>query len=124
MLASRMFRGVAATAVTAATAAGLYAYSTQASKRLPNALNPGEFVAFTLRQVIPLSENSALFRFELPAGTQLGLTTTSCLVTRTMEDGKAVVRPYTPIESPAPGTFDLCVKQYPEGTYLMRFGLL
>ena len=53
---------------------------------------------------------------------ELGLPTTSCVVTR-LANGKkddgtenVVIRPYTPIEWPDhPNTFDLVVKQYPTG---------
>lgn len=105
-----------------------YYYSTL-SKTTPKqalaALNSKEFKAFTLKEILPVNHNTAIFRFQLPGeATELGLPTTSCIVTRfqdgTKEDGSPnfVIRPYTPVEDSglkSKGLFDLIIKKYPNG---------
>ncbi|TPX30386.1 hypothetical protein SmJEL517_g06038 [Synchytrium microbalum] len=86
------------------------------------ALDGESFVGFKLQKVTTLNHNTARFSFAFPAGTtDLGLPTASCLVvkfalpTNEGEKPKNVIRPYTPIHSETPGTFDLLVKKYPGG---------
>ncbi|KAJ3072625.1 NADH-cytochrome b5 reductase [Quaeritorhiza haematococci] len=113
-----------------AAAAGGYYYtrgfasSAQTPAELKKALNKDEFVSFKLLEAIPLTHNTKRFRFELPAGYELGLPTASCVVTRFQDGVKQngspnyVIRPYTPVENvtnPGCGYFDLVVKRYPNG---------
>ncbi|KAJ3284073.1 NADH-cytochrome b5 reductase [Borealophlyctis nickersoniae] len=105
-----------------------YGYSSPHGKRLLNptpALEKDKFVAFTLKEIIPVNHNTKKFRFVLPDGTtELGLPTASAVVTKFVKGQKAdgspinVIRPYTPLEDPADGYtghFDLLVKHYPNG---------
>lgn len=81
------------------------------------ALKPTEFQPFTLASSTDISPNTRLLRFYLPREFQtLGMSVASCLVTRAEIDGKAIIRPYTPVSSESTrGTFDLIVKTYPQG---------
>eukprot|EP00667_Euglena_gracilis_P017503 EG_transcript_18452 len=82
----------------------------------PKAFRPDVFVPFKLLESIPLSRDSALFRFELPPETpEMGLPVASCIVTRYKQaEGEYVIRPYTPTTlDDTKGHFDLVVKKYP-----------
>ncbi|ORZ31098.1 NADH-cytochrome b5 reductase [Catenaria anguillulae PL171] len=86
---------------------------------LPAPLSPDEFRAFKVREIQPISHNTALYRFELPHPEQtIGMPTTSFVLTKFTPAGsdKPVVRPYTPTNTDdAKGHFDLVVKTYPNG---------
>jgi cytochrome-b5 reductase len=83
------------------------------------ALHPNEFRRFKLREIERISYNTARYRFDLPKSDDvLGLTVASCLVVRAPigENGKDVIRPYTPVTLiDQHGFFDLLVKSYPLG---------
>ncbi|KAL1916408.1 uncharacterized protein VTP21DRAFT_5599 [Calcarisporiella thermophila] len=82
------------------------------------ALNPEEFTPFKLREVHDVNYNTKLFRFDLPEQDQvLGLHVASCVLTRfPQENGKYVVRPYTPTsDEDQKGFFDLIIKKYKDG---------
>jgi len=91
-------------------------------------LSPTEFRSFKLGNVEQLSHNTAVYRFVLPSPhAVVGLPTASFLLVRAPigEEGKPVVRPYTPISAPdARGHFDLLVKTYPTGTMSRHFAKL
>ncbi|KEG12168.1 putative NADH-cytochrome b5 reductase [Trypanosoma grayi] len=74
-----------------------------------------EFRPFTLINFYDESYNARVFRFALPeADMPLSLEVASCITARYVnEEGKDVVRPYTPINrSDQRGYFDLIVKRY------------
>lgn len=79
-----------------------------------SALSPSEFRSVKLGNVEQLSHNTAVYRFLLPSPQAVvGLPTASFLLVRAPigDEGKPVVRPYTPISAPdARGHFDLLVK--------------
>jgi len=83
------------------------------------ALNAEKFKPFKLLEVYDVSHNTRKYRFELEDPNQkLGLNVASCLVVSAPigENGKAVVRPYTPVSDPEDrGFFDLVIKTYPQG---------
>ncbi|KAI9097285.1 hypothetical protein DFS34DRAFT_621124 [Phlyctochytrium arcticum] len=124
---------VALVALTGAIG-GAYYYSQQGEnlvkKVAPSstpvpALDGQNFKAFKLEKIFDVNHNTKKYRFALPDhATELGLPTTSCVVTKfvdgTKPDGKpnVVIRPYTPIEDPADGYtghFDMVIKKYPNG---------
>ena len=80
------------------------------------ALDPRQFRKFKLLSIHPVSDDTKLFRFEIPADyAELGLTPASCIVTRYyLGQGDFVIRPYTPTTTnDTKGHFDLVVKKYP-----------
>ncbi|KAF7337563.1 NADH-cytochrome b5 reductase [Mycena sanguinolenta] len=103
-----------------------YTYATRSGAvpvALPSALNPEEFVSFTLKKVVPYNHNSSTFIFELPPKTSSKLPVASCVVVQAAEPealqdkkGKPVIRPYTPISS-ADNTGELVflIKKYETG---------
>ncbi|KAI8360557.1 hypothetical protein B0O80DRAFT_206679 [Mortierella sp. GBAus27b] len=82
-----------------------------------SALNPKEFVDFKLKNVQKLTHNTSRFTFELQQGQNLGLDVASCVVTKFVgEDGKPVIRPYTPTsDADLTGSFDFVIKRYEGG---------
>jgi len=121
-----IFAGVVAGAAAGAYAYGYYdsdghlqrnTFPSLAAEEVPTALNPNDFLPFTLKEKIVLNHDTRIFRFALQPKQKLGLPVASCLVTRTQgADGKPVIRPYTPItKEDTLGYFDLLVKVYPEG---------
>lgn len=91
--------------------------SATAAPAHPAAFSASEFRSFPLIAKTELTHDTASFRFALPDGHVMGMPTASCIVVRaTNAEGKAVVRPYTPVSSDATvGTFDLVIKTYPKG---------
>lgn len=84
---------------------------------IASALDPNAFVDFKLKSIHPETHNTSRFTFELEEGQTLGMNVTSCVVTKFVkEDGKPVIRPYTPVsDSDQTGSFDFVIKRY-EGT--------
>ncbi|KAF9419553.1 NADH-cytochrome b5 reductase [Podila epigama] len=82
-----------------------------------SALDPNAFVDFKLKRVEPLSANTSKFVFELGKDQILGMDVTSCVVTKFVkEDGKPVIRPYTPTsDADQTGEFDFVIKRYEGG---------
>ncbi|KAJ1920357.1 hypothetical protein H4219_001332 [Mycoemilia scoparia] len=95
------------------------ASGSKAGRELRTALDPSKFTSFKLKEVQPITGDTSLFRFELDADQKLGMTVTSCLLTKAppqKEGGKAVIRPYTPTsEEDTAGYFDLIIKKYNNG---------
>jgi len=83
------------------------------------ALNPDQFQDFTLSEIYPVSHNTNRLRFKHSDHKHvLGLDVASCIVVKAPigENGKDVIRPYTPTSSKNDrGFFDLVVKEYPQG---------
>lgn len=75
-------------------------------------MDPKSFKPFKLAEIHPVNHNTKIFRFALDSPDQeLGLPVASCIVTRTIgEDGKPIIRPYTPLAGDAKGYFDLLIK--------------
>jgi cytochrome-b5 reductase len=92
------------------------------------ALDPKNFKKFTLQEIYPISHNTRRYRFGLEHEDQkLGLNVASCLVVKAPigENGKDVIRPYTPVsDTEDKGFFDLVVKSYPNGVMSKHFGSL
>ncbi|KAF9348326.1 NADH-cytochrome b5 reductase [Mortierella sp. AD094] len=84
---------------------------------ISSALDPNAFVDFKLKKVQKLTHNTSRFTFELEEGQNLGLDVASCVVTKFVkEDGKAVIRPYTPTsDADQTGSFDFVIKHYETG---------
>lgn len=84
---------------------------------IASALDPNAFVDFKLKSVHPVTPNTSKFTFELKDGQTLGMDVTSCVVTKFVkEDGKPVIRPYTPTsDADQTGSFEFVIKRY-EGT--------
>lgn len=85
----------------------------------PSAFSPAEFRAFPLVMKQQITHDTNLYRFALPSPQHvMGMPVASCVVTKAPgEDGKPVIRPYTPVSSDAEdrGHFDLIIKVYPDG---------
>ncbi|PRP87281.1 hypothetical protein PROFUN_01543 [Planoprotostelium fungivorum] len=116
-------------AATAVAAGALYAYNADAKEEekqdVKKALNPKDFKPFTVTEVVPYNYNSKLIRFELKDDEILGLDVASALVVRAPigEDGKQVIRPYTPIsDNDDRGHWDLLVKVYEKGVMSKHLG--
>jgi len=88
---------------------------------ITSALDPNAFVDFKLKSVQKLTPNTSRFTFELGQGQNLGLDVASCVVTKfASEDGKPVIRPYTPTSAAdRTGSFDFVIKHY-EGTFCVH----
>ncbi|KAL1920252.1 uncharacterized protein VTP21DRAFT_1398 [Calcarisporiella thermophila] len=89
-------------------------------------LNPNEFQKFPLIEKIPISHNTAVYRFgfEHPDDI-LGLPIGQHISVMAEIDGKQVIRSYTPTSSDDnPGYFDLLVKSYPTGNISKLIGKL
>lgn len=101
-------------AVTFAASAFMMTSVTQCQD---GALNPTEWRSFRVTQVDQVTHNVSRIQFALPnASDKIGMPIASCLVARATIDGKAVIRPYTPVTSQNErGTFDLVVKGYEQG---------
>ncbi|KAF8988329.1 NADH-cytochrome b5 reductase [Podila verticillata] len=84
---------------------------------IAHALDPNAFVDFKLKRVEKLTPNTSRFVFELAENQALGLNVTSCVVTKFIkEDGKPVIRPYTPTsDHDHVGEFDFVIKRYENG---------
>ena len=116
---------VAAGPAALATAAGISYYFPPAQAAAPApGLDPKNWTPLKLVEAVPLTENTAIYRFAFadPEATS-GMTVASCLLTKApigseKPDGSRanVLRPYTPMSRPnAKGYLDLAVKVYPEG---------
>ncbi|KAM0752125.1 ferredoxin reductase-like protein [Meredithblackwellia eburnea MCA 4105] len=87
------------------------------------ALNPEAFTNFKLEKVEKYNHNTSTFTFALPEGTTSGIKIASALVIKSAtephaldKDGKAVIRPYTPVSTPnVVGRLELLIKHYPGG---------
>jgi len=118
---SKYYAGLAAAILGAAAITG-YAVLQMGDKptHAPVALNQDEFRAFEVIEVADVTPNTRRIRFALPSKNHvLGLPVASCIVTRANigENGKPVIRPYTPVtnDKKDKGHFDLVVKTYPTG---------
>eukprot|EP00301_Raphidiophrys_heterophryoidea_P019712 c4589_g1_i1.p1 GENE.c4589_g1_i1~~c4589_g1_i1.p1 ORF type:complete len:303 (+),score=65.95 c4589_g1_i1:46-909(+) len=74
-------------------------------------------VLFKLREVIPITHNTKIYRFSLPSPTsRLGLPVGKHFTTHAVINGEEVSRPYTPTTSDHErGYVDLLIKVYPNG---------
>ena len=79
-------------------------------------LNPIHFKPFTVVSTNRVSHNTALVRFEIPSGRDLGLSVGRHVSVMAHINGQKVIRPYTPTSSPdTKGYFELMVKKYHDG---------
>ncbi|KAN0060931.1 NADH-cytochrome b5 reductase [Thecaphora frezii] len=86
------------------------------------ALNKDAFTEFTLKEIKPYNHDSATYIFELPDGKKPGMSVASAVVFKAVgdglkdENGKDVIRPYTPVSSPdTAGHIDFLIKRYENG---------
>ena len=63
----------------------------------PAALSGDEFRNFKLSEIKKVNHNTSSFTFDLPEGTSSGLTVASALVTKAVEEGKAVGKNGKPV---------------------------
>ena len=79
---------------------------------------PTTWEPFRVRSVEQVNHDTAVFTFELPEGTTLGLPVCGCLLVLAPgreHGGGDAVRPYTPVSPPwMTGGFELIVKRYAE----------
>lgn len=79
-------------------------------------LNPATFRAFKLQEIILVSHNTKLFRFEIPQSKSIGLGIGRHISVRADIAGNNVIRAYTPTSHPnQTGHFDLLIKTYETG---------
>ncbi|CUA75036.1 hypothetical protein RSOLAG22IIIB_01674 [Rhizoctonia solani] len=86
--------------------------------QLVTALDSADFRDFPLKEVIRYNHNTAKFVFALPEGSASLLPVASAIYVKGPDDneGKPVVRPYTPVSAPhTPGELALVIKRYPDG---------
>ncbi|XP_006025868.1 NADH-cytochrome b5 reductase-like isoform X1 [Alligator sinensis] len=90
--------------------------SKQKEQSCNSELNPDTFTAFSINSVEQLTQDTYLYRFELPENSSLGLSLGQHVVLRGEVNGLEVQRAYTPI-SPvnAEGYFDVLIKCYASG---------
>ncbi|XP_019356808.1 PREDICTED: NADH-cytochrome b5 reductase-like isoform X1 [Gavialis gangeticus] len=90
--------------------------SKQKEQSCNSELNPDTFTAFNINSVEQLTQDTYLYRFELPENSSLGLSLGQHVVLRGEVNGLEVQRAYTPI-SPvnAEGYFDVLIKCYASG---------
>lgn len=106
-----------------AAAPGVKAAAAAPKEPIASALDPNAFVDFKLKSVQHVTPNTSKFTFELKEGQTLGMDVTSCVVTKFVkEDGKPVIRPYTPTsDADHTGSFDFVIKRYEGTTYIMNY---
>lgn len=101
-------------------AAAMY-FATRSNQPLraepPAALDPSKFVDIPLRSTKQISSNTKELTFALPEGHVLGGHPSYMVLFKHMgENGKPVIRPYTPISPPdETGSVTFVIKQYPDG---------
>ncbi|KAF8173687.1 NADH-cytochrome b5 reductase [Pholiota molesta] len=86
-------------------------------------LDPQNFIAFKIKKIVPYNHNASKFTFELPDNQTSGISVASCVVVKSSDaealkdnEGKPIIRPYTPISAPdTPGELTLLVKRYEAG---------
>ena len=77
-------------------------------------LNPDKYLPFSLIEILPVSDDTSIFRFEA-ANIGGEHRFPACSHVSVKDDSMQVQRPYTPV-SIKEGHFDLLVKRYPEGS--------
>ncbi|GAA5852830.1 hypothetical protein JCM8547_004699 [Rhodosporidiobolus lusitaniae] len=86
------------------------------------ALDATQWQKFKLVEKVVLSPNTAIYRFELPKGTILGLPIGQHVSVSATIGGKLIQRSYTPTSSDDDvGFFDLLIKSYPTGNISKHF---
>ena len=89
------------------------------------ALHPTEFRKFKVQEVVNVSYNTRMIRFQIPPGQTLGLSMGRHVSVRGDIGGKPVLRPYTPTSRPdTKGHFDLVVKVVPYTLFCLRLSSL
>lgn len=112
--------GIAA-AVGAAFVAGSYVsyvHAEEGNDVAREAVSPSAFQPLMLEQVQRLNHNTNVFTFALPEDCEeFSMPVASCVVVKagTDEEGKPVIRPYTPINKKGSDKLELLVKVYPDG---------
>lgn len=89
------------------------------------ALSKNEYKEFELYEKIPVTHNTARYRFKLTHSEHvLGLPIGQHITVKAEINGKTVSRSYTPtsLDHESPGYFELLVKTYPEGNISKHIG--
>lgn len=90
-------------------------------------LNPADFVGLKLKEIDNYNHNTKVYHFALPETNGEGnfpITSYVLCKANIGEEGKPVVRPYTPINADGKGVVSLIVKTYPNGTMSKHFATL
>ena len=89
---------------------------TPKNKDTNQVINAATFTKFHILDIIKVSYNTKLFRFEIPFGKSLNLPIGRHLSVRAHVNGTNVTRAYTPTSKPnQKGYFDLLIKRYEYG---------
>ncbi|GAA5979103.1 hypothetical protein JCM11641_004974 [Rhodosporidiobolus odoratus] len=89
------------------------------------ALDTSQWQKFQLVEKIVISPNTAIYRFQLPKNTILGLPIGQHVSVSANIEGKLIQRSYTPTSSDDDvGFFDLLIKSYPTGNISKHFSSL
>jgi cytochrome-b5 reductase len=89
---------------------------TSSNKSTDKVLSAAVFKEFKILQIVKLSKDTKLFRFEIPHGKPLGLPIGRHIALCVDIDGSNVIRSYTPTSRPQQcGYFDLVIKTYEYG---------
>ncbi|KAL3233464.1 NADH-cytochrome b5 reductase 1 [Nakaseomyces bracarensis] len=89
------------------------------------ALSKNEFKEFELYEKVPVTHNTAMYKFKLAHPEHvLGLPIGQHITVKAEIDGKTVSRSYTPtsLDHESAGYFELLVKTYPEGNISKHIG--
>ena len=83
----------------------------------PPVLSAAEFRSLRVAKSEALTGDTRRITLQFPReGDEAGMSTASCVVLKVDVDGKAVMKPYTPVSRPqARGSMDLIVKAYKTG---------
>ncbi|KZT06898.1 NADH-cytochrome b5 reductase [Laetiporus sulphureus 93-53] len=113
-------------ALAVATTAFVYGKFGGNTKKRKMVLDPKVWQEFSLIEKIPVSHNTAIYRFELPYSDDiLGLPIGQHISVSAEINGKDIMRSYTPTSSDDDrGHFDLLVKAYEKGNISRYLSLL
>jgi len=124
-LLSNTYGQVLAFVLAVATSAIIYGKFGKPSKR-KSVLDPNVWQEFPLKEKIPVSPNTAIYRFALPHPDDvLGLPIGQHISVSAEINGKDITRSYTPTSSDDDrGHFDLLIKSYEKGNISRYVSLL
>lgn len=116
-MASNLIQSPIVPIIIAVLAAGIGAALVSKTYAKKPALDPSNFRKFKLIKKVPISPNTAIYRFALPSSDDvLGLPIGQHISVAAEINGKQVSRSYTPISSDDDlGFFELLIKSYPNG---------
>eukprot|EP00127_Corallochytrium_limacisporum_P007151 Clim_evm24s243 gene=Clim_evmTU24s243 len=104
--------------VATAAAGGYYFYSTGYFDNPEPALNPKEFVDFTVSKVETLTHDTKRITFGLKRNQTSGITVAGLVLLQAELKGENVLRPYTPTTGPdVKGRLEFVIKKYDDGAF-------